>query len=164
MSSPDITAPNATAQPSAIELEIERVRELSRHHRYAQALDAAESLRSQFPENRDVLYLMALNQRHLNQIPQALATLADLEVLHAGFSRLYQERGHCYVAMRDAPKAIDAFLRGVNINAALPASWSMLEGLYRMTGDSRNATMSAQHVAFPENPAGTDHHRHRSVR
>ena len=70
-----------------------------------------------------------------------------LEQLHPRFSRLYQERGHCYVALRDAPQAIDAFLRGVNINPALPASWTMLEGLYRMTGQTENAGMAAAHVA-----------------
>jgi tetratricopeptide (TPR) repeat protein len=51
------------------------------------------------------------------------------------------------VALKDAPRAIEAFLRGVNINPALPASWSMLEGLYRMTGDAGNAATAAQHVA-----------------
>jgi tetratricopeptide (TPR) repeat protein len=35
----------------------------------------------------------------------------------------------------------------VNINPALPASWSMLEGLYRMTGNLENAGMAAAHVA-----------------
>jgi len=72
---------------------------------------------------------MALNQRHLQRIADALATLARLEQLHPGFSRLYHERGHCYVTLRDAPRAIEAFLRAVNINPALRSSWSMLEGL-----------------------------------
>jgi hypothetical protein len=31
----------------------------------------------------------------------------------------------------------------VNINHALPASWSMLEGLYRMTRQADNAAMAA---------------------
>jgi tetratricopeptide (TPR) repeat protein len=35
----------------------------------------------------------------------------------------------------------------VNINPALPASWSMLESLYRMRGESENAAMAAAHVA-----------------
>jgi tetratricopeptide (TPR) repeat protein len=35
----------------------------------------------------------------------------------------------------------------VNINPALPASWSMLEGLYRLTGDAQNSAMAAAHVA-----------------
>jgi tetratricopeptide (TPR) repeat protein len=133
--------------PSPVELEVRRVRELLKSHRYAEGLGAAEALAVEVPENRDVLYLIAMSQRYLGKLPEALATLERLEQEHPGFSGLYQERGHCYVAMRDAPRAIDAFLRGVNINPALPASWSMLEGLYRMTGDADNTATAAAHVA-----------------
>jgi tetratricopeptide (TPR) repeat protein len=139
------TAPPPPASP--VELEVRRIRELVKGGRYAEALAAAEALATQEPENRDALYLIALSQRFLNRIPEALAALERLEQVHPRFSRLYQERGHCYVAFRDAPRAIDAFLRGVNINPALPASWSLLEGLYRMTGDANNAATAAQHVA-----------------
>ena len=127
---------NAAPQPSPIEREVGRIRDLSRSRRHAEALAAAEALLSQVPENRDVLYLLALNQRYLSKIPDALATLERHEQLHPQFSRLHEERGHCYVARRDARRAIDAFLRGVNVNPALPASWSALERLYRMTGDA----------------------------
>jgi tetratricopeptide (TPR) repeat protein len=144
---PQTAPPPAPLQPSPIELEVRRIRELAKSERYAEALSAAEALAAQVPENRDALYLIALTQRYLNRIPEALAALERLEQLYPGFSRLYQERGHCYVALRDAPRAIDAFLRGVNINPALPASWSMLEGLYRKTGDAGNAATAAQHVA-----------------
>ncbi|HMA50331.1 MAG TPA: sulfotransferase, partial [Magnetospirillaceae bacterium] len=51
------------------------------------------------------------------------------------------------VQRRDAPKAIESLLWAVNINSALPASWSMLEGLYRLTGDAANAATAAAHVA-----------------
>jgi tetratricopeptide (TPR) repeat protein len=129
------------------QLGVRRIRELAKGGRYAEALAAAEALATQEPENRDALYLIALSQRFLNRIPEGLGALERLEQLHPGFSRLYQERGYCYVALRDAPRAIDAFLRGVNMNPALPASWSMLEGLYRMTGDAKNAATAAQHVA-----------------
>ena len=71
--------------------------------------------------------------------PERSQTLAGLEKLHPRFSRLFQERGQCYVALKQAPEAIEAFLRAVNINPALPASWSMLEGLFRMTRRSENA-------------------------
>src|SRR6202049_4477624 len=137
----------APPQPSPIELEVRRIRELAKSRRHAEALGAAETLAVQVPEKRDVLLLIALCQRHCRRIPEALATLERLEQLQPRFSRLYQERGHCYVAMRDAPRAIDAFLRGVNINPALPASWSMLEGLYRMAGQAENAATAAEHVA-----------------
>ena len=123
--------------PSAsvpIEPEVGRIRELSKGRRHREALAAAEVLAAAAPQNRDVLYLVAANQRCLNRIPEALATLQRLEQQHPQFSLLYQERGYCYVTLRDAPRAIDAFLRAVNINPALATSWSMLERLYRMTG------------------------------
>ena len=135
------------SHPSAVELEVRRIRELVSARRFAEGLGAADALLVAVPENRDVLYLRARAQRLLGDIPAALATLAGLEHLQPRFSRLHQERGHCYVALKQAPPAIDAFLRGVHINPALPASWSMLEGLYRMTGQAENAAAAAAHVA-----------------
>jgi tetratricopeptide (TPR) repeat protein len=135
------------SMPSPVELEVRHARELLKSHDYAGALRAAEALAVKVPENRDVLYLIAVSLRFLGKIPEALAALERLEQLHPRFSRLYQERGHCYVALRDAPQAIDAFLKGVNINPALPASWGLLEGLYRMTGQPENARTAAAHIA-----------------
>jgi tetratricopeptide (TPR) repeat protein len=83
----------------------------------------------------------------LGDIPAALATLTGLERLHPRFSRLYQERGQCYVALKQAPQAIEAFLRAVRMNAALPVSWNMLEGLFRLTRQPENAAEAAAHVA-----------------
>ena len=130
-----------------VERELARVRELIGARRTAEALSAANELLRKVPENRDALYLRAQAQRLLGDIPAALSTLATLEQLHPRFSRLYQERGQCHVALKQAPQAIAAFLRAVHINPALPASWSMLEGLYRLTGQSGSATEAAAHVA-----------------
>jgi tetratricopeptide (TPR) repeat protein len=132
---------------SSVELEVERIRALIQERRFEDALRAIDSLVSTVPENRDVLYLRAHSQRMLGDIPAALATLSALEKLHPRFSRLFQERGQCYVALKQASEAIEAFLRAVNINPALPASWSMLEGLFRMTGQAENAADAAAHVA-----------------
>jgi tetratricopeptide (TPR) repeat protein len=137
--------------PSAAEIEVRRIQGLAKERRFAEVLAAADALLATVPENPDVLYLRALAQRMLGDVPAALATLAGLERLHPRFSHLYQERGHCHVALRQAPEAIDAFLRGVSINPALPASWSMLEGLYRMTGQAANAAQAAGHVATLKN-------------
>ncbi|MFL6605233.1 MAG: sulfotransferase [Steroidobacteraceae bacterium] len=134
-----------------VELEVRRIRELVQERRFAEALAATAALLITVPENRDVLYLRALAQRMLGDIPAALATLAALERLHPRFSRLYQERGQCHVALKQAPQAIDAFLRAVNINAALPVSWNMLEGLFRMTRQVDNAAGAAAHVATLKN-------------
>src|SRR5579862_1051445 len=135
--------------PSAVELEVQRTRELLKERRFAQALRGTDALLATVPENRDLLYLRAVAQRHIGDISAALATLASLEELHPRFSGLYQERGHCYIALRQAPEAIQSFLHAVNINPALPASWRMLEGLYRMSGRPDDAATAAAHVATP---------------
>ena len=129
------------------ELEVGRIRELLKAQRFAEALQSAEALLGSAPEHRDALYLRAVAQRLLGDIAGALATLAQLEQQHPRFSGLFQERGYCYVTLRRAPEAIESLLRGVNINPALPASWSMLESLYRMTGQAANAATAAAHTA-----------------
>ena len=97
---------------------------------------------------RDALLQKASGLRSDNRIPQALAVLTLLQSLHPQFSRLYQERGHCHILLRDAPAAIDALREAVRLNPTLPASWDMLEQLYRMLGDIAQAAMAAQNLAI----------------
>jgi tetratricopeptide (TPR) repeat protein len=137
--------------PTPVELEIRRVRDLTKARRYGEALGALGPLLSRFPENRDALYLQAMNLRYLSRFDESLGVLERLQQLHPRYSRLYQERGHCRVALRDAPGAIDAFLRGVNLNPALPVSWDMLQRLYRMTGDAKNAATAGEHIVTLRN-------------
>jgi tetratricopeptide (TPR) repeat protein len=134
------------AAPSGVEGEVEKIRGLLKEHRFEAAVSAAAALRLQYPENRDVLYLLALGQRQSRQIGKALATLVEMERHHPGASQLYQERGHCYVALKDAPRAIEAYERAVAINPALPAAWSMLEGLQKMVGNEGQRQVAAAHA------------------
>jgi tetratricopeptide (TPR) repeat protein len=136
-----------TPTPAVIDSELSRIRALFKEQRFAEMLAAGEALLAHSPDHRDGLLLVAVAQRYLERIPEALATLTRLERGHPRFSRLFQERGHCFVAMQQAPQAIEAFLTAVNINVALPASWRMLAGLYRMTGETDNAAMAGSHVA-----------------
>ncbi|MGA2366588.1 MAG: sulfotransferase [Steroidobacteraceae bacterium] len=124
-----------------------RLQELTRTRHYVAALAGIDPLLARHPEDRDLLYLAAMNLRYSNRVPDALELLRRLEQHHPRYSRLHQERGHCYVALRDAPRAIEAFRHGVSINQALLDSWQMLHGLYRMTGDPHNAATAAEHIA-----------------
>jgi tetratricopeptide (TPR) repeat protein len=135
---------NSPAQD--LEAQVRRIRGLMERNDFGQALTQAQVLRAQAPENRDVLYLIAVCQRYLQRLPDALATLAQLEQLHPRYSRLFQERGHCYVAQRLAEPAIEAYLRGVNLNPALPASWNALQRLFGLTAQTANAETAASHV------------------
>ena len=134
------------AIPADVELEVQRIRTLLRERRFGDAIDAAAVLRRSVPENRDVLHLLALGLRQARQIADALRVLEDLERYHPGMSTLYQERGHCYVALKDAPRAVEAYEKAVRINPALPDAWNMLEGLYRMIGDEEQRRVAAAHA------------------
>src|ERR1700692_278925 len=138
--------PQPVAAPASVELEVQRIRGMVQARRFGEAVAAAGSLRKLYPENRDVLYLLAVAQRHSGRNAEALDTLADMERHHPGASRLYQERGHCYVALKDAPRAIEAYEHAVRVNPALPAAWSMLEGLYKMVGDDEHRQTAAAHT------------------
>ncbi len=142
----------STASP--VEAEVRHLQRLQANGSHAEALRGAEVLRLGLPDNRDLLTIAAVSLRHLGRVPEALKTLQELEAKHPRYSRLFQERGMCFVALKDAPEAIDALLRAVNINPALPASWSMLEKLYRMTGDTQRAATAAAHVATLRNLPG----------
>jgi tetratricopeptide (TPR) repeat protein len=135
-----------TSPTSPVEAEVHRIRALLDLKQFDAARSAAEALLAQVPENRDVLYMLAVSQRFLQRIPDALATLARLEKVQPNYSRLFQERGHCYVALRSAEPAIDAFLRAVNLNPALPASWKVLKSLFHMTRQAQNEEMATRHL------------------
>jgi len=142
-----LDTPAPTDNASETEQEVERIRGLQKAGRHEEALAAAQALLSGLPENRDLLLAAATSLRCLMRVPQAQEMLDRLEQAHPGFSRLHQERGLCFVALRDAPRAIEALLRAVNINPALPMSWRMLEGVYRLVGELENADTAAAHVA-----------------
>ncbi len=137
-----MTATSAALEEIVADL---RARQSAGEHNTVRA--RALPLVDQYPENRDVLVIAARSLRHLGQIDAALAILDRLTALHPGFSRGHEEAGLCRIATKDAPRAVAALLQAVHINPALPLSWRMLEGLYRLTGDPANAASAATHVA-----------------
>ena len=137
----------ASFPPSRIETEIGRLRERQREGRHAEALERTSALLQEAPDNRDLLRIATISLRHLQRIPEALEVIDHLLELQPDSSRAHEERGLCHVARREAPQAIAAFLKAVSLNHALPMSWRMLEGLYRMAGDEANARLAAEHVA-----------------
>ena len=142
-----MSAPADKHAPSAIEAAVLRIRALMGKSQFRAALDIAEPLLAQVPQNRDVLYMIAVNQRYLGRISHALDTLGTLEVFHPAYARLFQERGHCLVAARDPAAAIQAYLAAVALNPALPASWKALHVLFRTLGHDADAALAASHAA-----------------
>jgi predicted Zn-dependent protease len=135
----------ATDSASSTEREVARLRALQQAGRLAEALEGAQALLQERPQNRDVILIAASSLRRMLRIPEALALLDRLEALQPRLSLLHQERGLCHVALKDAPNAIQSLLRAVSINPALPMSWRMLEGVYSLSGDEENAAIAAAH-------------------
>ena len=135
------------AIPPNVAAGVAQLRALLRQQKFSEALGLSAAVLAADPGQREALLFMAIAQRCLHRVSDALKTLATLEQAQPRFSRLYEERGRCYVELRQAPEAIQAFLMAVNLNHALPGAWEMLEGLYRMTGDTRNARLAGAHVA-----------------
>jgi tetratricopeptide (TPR) repeat protein len=127
--------------------EITRLHSLLRQRQFSEALAQGEALLAAAPDERAVLLIVATAQRYLGRHAEALQSLQVLEQFHPRFSRLYDERGRCYVDLKDAPQAIGAFERAVALNHSLPGSWRMLESLYRMTGQGPKAVMAGEQVA-----------------
>ena len=142
-----MTVSLAARAPSSVADDVARLRRLQAAGNHAEVLAAATARLDALPENRDLLLLAAASLRMTGRVADALAMLDRLAAVHPGFSLMWQERGLCHVACKDAPAAIDALLRAVNINPALPAAWAMLEGVYRLTSDRANAGTAAEHVA-----------------
>jgi hypothetical protein len=64
---PTLSAPSSTDH---VLIQLRRIRELSTSLRHAEALAVAEALAAGAPQNRDVFYPIAANQRCLSQIPK----------------------------------------------------------------------------------------------
>ena len=144
----------AITAPATLEQDVAALRALQRAGGHAEAIERAQARLADYPNNRDLLLITAHSLRHLSHIPEALATLDRLLALQPNYSQAHQERGLCFVALKDAPGAIAALQRAVSLNPALPMSWRMLDGVWRLTGDAENAAMAAAHVAIlKEQPA-----------
>jgi tetratricopeptide (TPR) repeat protein len=137
----------AADQASSTASESARFRALLAQRRFSDLLLATQARLTREPDQRDALLFMAIAQRYLGRVGDALATLETLERHHPGFSRLHEERGRCFVELKQAPQAIEAFARAVSLNHSLPGSWSMLEGLYRLTRQTENEAVASAQAA-----------------
>lgn len=130
---------------SSIEAEVSALRALQAKGDHADVTARANRLLAVHPANRDLLLIAAHSLRMSQQTAEALAMLERLAEQHPQFSQMYLERGLCHVARRDAPTAIADLRYAVMLNPALTMGWRMLDGLFRMTGDTANAEIAAKH-------------------
>ena len=145
--------PSNLARPSSVipgapaDAKIANLRALQANDDHAGAAAGASLLLETHPADRDLLLIVAHSLRMTKQTDAALATLERLAEHHPRFSQMFLERGLCHVALRDAPAAIADLRTAVSINPALAMGWRMLDGLFRMTGDTAGVDLAAKHGA-----------------
>jgi tetratricopeptide (TPR) repeat protein len=139
--------PPAPRSAAPLEAEITALHALQAKGDYQAAAAGAQSMLAAHPVNRDLLLIEAHSLRMLKHTDAALVALERLARHHPDFSQMFLERGLCHVARRDAPAAIGDLRAAVTINGALAMGWRMLDGLYRMTGDTESAAIAERHVA-----------------
>ena len=97
---------------------------------------------------RETLLQQARDLRAAGRAAEALPVLEQLEAHHPSFSRLFQERAHCHVVLRNAPAAMVALHQALRLNQTLPAAWDMLAQLLRMAGDAAGAEAAQRNLAI----------------
>jgi tetratricopeptide (TPR) repeat protein len=140
-------SPSAPHSAAPLEADIKALHALQAKGDYPGAASGAKRILVANPANRDLLLIEAHALRMMKQTDRALEALERLAQHHPDFSQMFLERGLCHVALRDAPAAIGDLRTAVMINPALAMGWRMLDGLYRMTGDTASAGIAERHVA-----------------
>lgn len=122
--------------------------------RLEQALAILAPVLKDAPTHRDALYLKAVSYRYMGNVAAALQTLERLHDRLPGYGRAWQEKGHCHRAMRHADAALDAYLKAVEEDPALYASWEAIADLWLMRGERKKADAArAQAARLKAQPA-----------
>jgi tetratricopeptide (TPR) repeat protein len=104
-------------------------------------------MQSDLPDSREALYRLAVSQRRAQRVPEAIATLQQLESRYPPFGSLFEEVGLCLLLANEPAKALLAFARAVELNNCLLDSWRALEQLYRAAGQQTQAQQASAQVA-----------------
>jgi tetratricopeptide (TPR) repeat protein len=124
--------------------ELKKVRELVQHEDFTGAMRLCRRVHSSDPDNKDAWYLLAVSQRYLKQLEQALHSLQRLQQIDPEYGRAWQEIGHIHRLQDQSAQAIAAFARAVQYNPGLIASWRWLSTLQHQAGDDIAGRQSDQ--------------------
>ncbi len=123
-------------------LDIARVTNAVKDHRFVEALSLIEGNLASDPEHKDSLYLGAVCSRYLKNYEDAKKYIEELLTHAPDMGRAYQELGHLNKAMGDDEKAVTYYRQACELNPALIASWDFL---YRYFNKVKNES-AANHA------------------
>jgi tetratricopeptide (TPR) repeat protein len=125
-----------------LEEALEEAKFLLEHSRLVEAEKKTEEILIHFPENGQALYIMAVCQRYLNRLEDALETLRNLKKIRPGYGRAFQEEGHVCMAAGFMSQALFAYRHAVKLNNSLIASWAGLTKIHTKQGNLDSAKIT----------------------
>ena len=131
-----------TDQKTQIDKRLEQAKSLLENSRLVEAEKHTEKILNDFPKNAEALYIMAVCQRYLNRLEEALKTLGKLKKVRPGYGRAFQEEGHVCVKAGFISQALNAYRHAVNLNNSLIASWAGLTKILKSQGKEKNANIT----------------------
>ncbi len=131
------------ALPETAEL-LQAAKQHIQQNRLTHATLKLQSILDSKPVHRDALYYLAVCQRREQQFHDALKTLDQLVTHHPDYGRAYQECGHNWLSLNNPQKASAAFMKAVELNDALIASWRALVNHFSEQGQQEAAAHAMQ--------------------
>ncbi len=125
-----------------IEAQLEQAKSLLENSRIVEAEKKTEEILKEFPDNAETLYVMAVCQRYLNRLEDALKTLGKLKRIRPGYGRGFQEEGHVCVKAGYMSQALRAYRHAVRLNNSLIASWAGLTKILNAKGKTTEAKIT----------------------
>ena len=125
-----------------IEVQLEQAKSLLENSRIVEAEKKTEEILKEFPDNAETLYVMAVCQRYLNRLEDALKTLGKLKRIRPGYGRGFQEEGHVCVKAGYMSQALRAYRHAVRLNNSLIASWAGLTKILNAKGKTTEAKIT----------------------
>ena len=129
-------------QRKQIDERLEQAKSLLENSRLVEAEKHTEKILNDFPRNAEALYILAVCQRYLNRLEEALKTLSRLKKIRPGYGRAFQEEGHVCVKAGFVSQALNAYRHAVNLNNSLIASWAGLTKILKSQGKEKNANIT----------------------
>ena len=123
-----------TDQRKQIDERLEQAKSLLENSRLVEAEKHTEKILNDFPKNAEALYILAVCQRYLNRLEEALKTLGKLKKIRPGYGRAFQEEGHVSMKAGFISQAQRAYRHAVSLNNSLIASWSGLTEILKSKG------------------------------
>ena len=141
----------AAVAPVDSEATVQHARALLQNAQFAKAAHLCEALRDSSPDDKDVLYTLAVAYRFDRAFDRAVAAIDQLIAIDPANGRAHQERGHCLRDQGRTDDAVAAYQNAVTYNAALQASWQMLAKLHEAAGRTTLAEFAASQSAYLAN-------------